>query len=112
VRSSKPIEHVFISNDPIEVGRMNGGDKYTFFSALCIALEADDSSRWQREDQERFMQRRNLSLKQHWHSLVKPKCERCEMYQLMLRANVKKADRLTFDRAQFKSLMQRIEAHP
>lgn len=110
-------QHVYISTEPIAVGKMHGADSYKFFVSLCIAFEEIErnSEKWDSYHRVSLITfRRDLSVKEHWHSLVKPACEHCCLLQAMLHANFKKADRLTVDREQLRTLMQKYESenHP
>lgn len=110
-KTSKRPDHVFISIEKITLGQMDRSKKYVTLAALCIALEPHEPHTllWNdRRIKKLYVMRQEMRPTQHWGALVKPTCEHCELLQAMLRVNIAKADRLTFSRADFIDLMQRI----
>lgn len=113
IARSKVYVHVFITEQPVKLGQMAPGDKYSGFTALCHAdVQFKENCRgkaWPNNELRRY--RNGLSLREHWHDkATKPTCDRCSLLQAILKANVPKAERHAFTLADFVALMERIDA--
>jgi len=97
--------HFYITETAIKHGGMTHSDKYASFTMLC---KVDAYAEGQPSE---FRKKRNtLSVREHWHGPGGARCETCQFLRVLLRANVKKAERPAFTVAMLQALLRAMEA--